>query len=50
MTKGVLAVAIKTYDSLIDRGHFTNYFFVTNWNYRAVTLTIIVIKDEVFLF
>lgn len=42
-------MVIKTQDSLIDRGHFTNYFFI-NWNYRAVTLTIIVIKEEVFLF
>lgn len=38
-------MAIKTWDSLIDRGHFTNLFM--NWNHGAVTLTIIV-KKEVF--
>lgn len=47
MTKGVLVMAIKTWDSLIDRGHFTNLFM--NWNHGAVTLTIIV-KQEVFKF
>lgn len=40
MTKGVLVMAIKTWDSLIDRGHFTNLFI--NWNHGAVTPTIIV--------
>lgn len=40
-------MAIKTWDSLIDRGHFTNLFM--NWNHGAVTLTIIV-KKEVFKF
>lgn len=42
MTKGVLVMAIKTSDSLIDRGHLTFYY---NWNYREVTLTIIVKND-----